>query len=147
MNLRELRIVSASSSEERVNFPAHSFFHLDQRWPGAFEAFAGEFLRRVNAEFAAAGDFAAWPGTPAESRVRAIKRLSRRSILLSIVVVVIAWDLQLQLGWPVQPVYEKGVVVAFRHYYAAPLTAGAEFRYRLRPELEAPRATNGAGLR
>ena len=72
---------------------------------------------------------------------------------MSIVVVVIAWDLQLQLGWPVQPVlqvqpvYEKGAVVACRHYYAAPLTAGAEFRYRLRPELEAPSATNGAGVR
>lgn len=31
--------------------------HLDQRRPGAFEAFADEVLRRANAEFAAACDF------------------------------------------------------------------------------------------
>ena len=32
--------------------------HLDERRPGALEVFAGEFLRRINAEFAADGDFA-----------------------------------------------------------------------------------------
>ena len=31
---------------------------VDERRPGAFEAFARQFLRRINAEFAAAGDFA-----------------------------------------------------------------------------------------
>jgi len=32
--------------------------HLDERRPGAFEAFAGEFFRRDNAQLPAAGDFA-----------------------------------------------------------------------------------------
>ena len=36
----------------------HRRIHLDQRQPWAFEAFARQFLRRVNAEFAVAGDFA-----------------------------------------------------------------------------------------
>ena len=36
----------------------HAFIHLDERRPGAFETFAGNFLRRVNAQLAAAGDFA-----------------------------------------------------------------------------------------
>ena len=36
----------------------HTFIHLDERRPGAFETFAGNFLRRVNAQLAAAGDFA-----------------------------------------------------------------------------------------
>ena len=31
----------------------HCCIHLDERRPWAFEAFAGEFLRRVDAEFAA----------------------------------------------------------------------------------------------
>src|SRR2546425_13131131 len=41
-----------------LHFRLHRGIHLDERWPGAFEAFARQFLRRVNAEFAAAGDFA-----------------------------------------------------------------------------------------
>ena len=44
--------------EHCIYFLSHGFIHLDQRRPGAFEAFARNFLRRVNAEFAAAGDFA-----------------------------------------------------------------------------------------
>jgi hypothetical protein len=36
----------------------HAFVHLDERRPGAFETFARQFLRRINAEFAADGDLA-----------------------------------------------------------------------------------------
>ena len=46
------------SSKKLFHLRLHRRIHLDERWPGAFEAFAGEFLRRVDAEFAAAGDFA-----------------------------------------------------------------------------------------
>jgi len=49
---------SQFSSEQRVNFLSDVFIHFNQRRPGAFEAFAGNFLRRVYAEFAADGDFA-----------------------------------------------------------------------------------------
>jgi len=35
----------------------HCGIHLDERWPFAFETFARNFLRRVDAEFAAVGDF------------------------------------------------------------------------------------------
>ena len=44
--------------QEFFHLRLHRFIHLDQRWPGAFETFAGNFLRRVNAQLAAAGDFA-----------------------------------------------------------------------------------------
>jgi hypothetical protein len=47
----------------------------------------------------------------------------------------------------VQPVYERGVVVACQHYYSVPLKNGGEFRYQWRPELEAFCATNAAALR
>ena len=49
---------SCSTAKKLFHLRLHSFIHLDERRPGAFEAFAGEFLRRINAEFAAAGDFA-----------------------------------------------------------------------------------------
>ena len=45
-------------SHELFHLRLHRGIHLDQRRPGAFEAFAGNFLRRINAKFAAAGDFA-----------------------------------------------------------------------------------------
>src|SRR6187455_2000955 len=48
----------SSAVEELVNSVFHVFAHFDLRRPGALEAFARQFLRRVNAEFAAAGDFA-----------------------------------------------------------------------------------------
>ncbi len=44
-------------SKKLFHLRLHRGIHLDERRPGAFEAFAGEFLRRVEAEFAAAGDF------------------------------------------------------------------------------------------
>ncbi len=47
-----------SSSKRQINFLPHDFIHLDERRPGAFETFARNFLRCVDAEFAAAGDFA-----------------------------------------------------------------------------------------
>jgi hypothetical protein len=46
-------VLSSSVSEERIDLGPHGFIHLDQRRPRMFEAFAGQFLRRVNAEFAA----------------------------------------------------------------------------------------------
>jgi hypothetical protein len=46
------------ASKQRVNLSPHFFAHINQRRPGAFESFAGEFLRRVNAQLAAAGDHA-----------------------------------------------------------------------------------------
>jgi len=39
-----------------VNLRLHRGIHLDERRPGTFEAFAGEFLGRVYAQFAADGD-------------------------------------------------------------------------------------------
>ena len=47
-----------ATAEKFFHLRLHVFIHLDERRPGAFETFAGEFLRRVDAEFAAAGDFA-----------------------------------------------------------------------------------------
>jgi len=44
--------------EQRIHSLSHGLIHLDERRPGAFEAFAGESFRRINAKFAAAGDFA-----------------------------------------------------------------------------------------
>jgi hypothetical protein len=49
---------SLVGAQDFFHLRLHRFIHLNQRRPGAFEAFAGNFLRRVNAEFAAAGDFA-----------------------------------------------------------------------------------------
>ena len=40
------------------NLRLHSCVHFDQRRPGTFEASAAKFLRRINAEFAADGNFA-----------------------------------------------------------------------------------------
>src|SRR5262245_43541776 len=48
----------SSVHEQFLHFRLHAFINLDERRPGAFETFAREFLRRVNAEFAADGDFA-----------------------------------------------------------------------------------------
>ena len=48
--------------EQCVDLRFHRGIHLDQRRPGAFEAFARNFLRPVDAEFAAAGDFRWWRG-------------------------------------------------------------------------------------
>ena len=45
-------------SEQPVNLSADFIAHFNQRRPRAFETFAGNFLRRVNAQLAAAGDFA-----------------------------------------------------------------------------------------
>ena len=44
--------------EKLVDPHLHAFIHHDERWPGAFETFTRNFLRRINAEFAAARDFA-----------------------------------------------------------------------------------------
>jgi len=41
------------SFEQRVNFLSRGFIHFDERRPGAFETFARNFLRRVDAEFVA----------------------------------------------------------------------------------------------
>jgi hypothetical protein len=40
--------------KQGVDLLAHVFIHLDERPPGAFESFAPNLLRRVDAEFAAA---------------------------------------------------------------------------------------------
>ncbi len=55
--IRSNRWRRTDSSKQRVNFPSHDFIHANQRWPGAFEAPARSFLRRINTEFAAVGDF------------------------------------------------------------------------------------------
>ncbi len=47
-----------SQVPKSFHFRLHRGIHLDERRPGAFETFARDFLRRVDAEFAAAGDFA-----------------------------------------------------------------------------------------
>lgn len=44
--------------EQVTDSPLDLFVHAHQRRPGASEILAGEFLRRVNGEFVAAGDFA-----------------------------------------------------------------------------------------
>ena len=44
--------------KELFHLRLHAFIHLDERRPGAFETFTGNFLRRVNAQLAADGDFA-----------------------------------------------------------------------------------------
>ena len=51
-------LVSGLVSENPVYPFPHRFVHADQRRPRALETFAGNFLRRVDAEFAADGDFA-----------------------------------------------------------------------------------------
>src|SRR5690242_17145491 len=55
---RKMQHCLSSASEKLSHLRLHVFIHFNQRWPRAFETFAGKFLRRVNAEFAAAGDFA-----------------------------------------------------------------------------------------
>jgi len=50
--------MSLVSPEQRVPFLADVFIHANQPGPEAFQAFAGQLLRRINAEFAAAGDIA-----------------------------------------------------------------------------------------
>jgi len=45
-------------SEQEIDLLPHCRIHLDGRRPGAFEAFAAEFLGRVNAHFRANGEFA-----------------------------------------------------------------------------------------
>src|SRR5262245_26311654 len=50
--------ISFSEFEKLLHLRLHAFIHLDQWRPRAFEAFAGEFFRRINAQFAADGDFA-----------------------------------------------------------------------------------------
>jgi len=58
----------------------YRFIHLDQRRPGAIETFSGQFLRRVNFETAAAGDF---DGGVVEHVGRAlVKMLSRGGSVL-----------------------------------------------------------------
>jgi hypothetical protein len=58
-------MLSSSVSKERIDPGPHAFIHPDERRPGTFEAFTGQFLRRVNAEFAAAGNFAGgWSSAP-----------------------------------------------------------------------------------
>ena len=49
---------STHGAEHRLDIRLHRGIHLDERWPGAFEAFAGEFRGGVEALFAATGDFA-----------------------------------------------------------------------------------------
>ena len=44
--------------KQPVNLSADFIAHFNQRRPGAFESFAGNFLRGVKTHFAAAGDFA-----------------------------------------------------------------------------------------
>jgi hypothetical protein len=52
--------VGANGARSRTKQPDdvsfHRRIHLDQRRPGALETFDENFLRRINAEFAAAGD-------------------------------------------------------------------------------------------
>ena len=76
------RVISFSqfSSEQRVHFLPHVFIHANQRRPRAFEAFARNFLRRVNAGFAAAGDFT---GGVVEHVGRAFGESLRTAIMLS----------------------------------------------------------------
>ena len=45
-------------AKELFHLRLYRGIHLDERRPGAFEDFARQFLCRINAEFAAAGDFA-----------------------------------------------------------------------------------------
>ena len=50
--------LSPAFPNRELIFAFTAVIHLDQRRPGALETFAGNFLRRVNAQLAAAGDFA-----------------------------------------------------------------------------------------
>ena len=54
--------------EKFLHLRLHGAIHPDKRRPGAFETFARQFLRRIDAEFAAGGDFAG--GLPALSADR-----------------------------------------------------------------------------
>ena len=54
--------------------PQRSFQRFDERRPGAFETFTPNYLRRVDAEFAAGGDFACVRF--AGGRVQCTRRLS-----------------------------------------------------------------------
>ena len=58
--LREMGCAKGARSRTKQpdDLSVHRFFHLDKRRPGAFETFARQFVRRVEAEFAADGDFA-----------------------------------------------------------------------------------------
>jgi len=49
---------ATTSKQTNESICSLRFIRFDERRPRAFEAFAGQFLRRINAEFAAAGDFA-----------------------------------------------------------------------------------------
>lgn len=48
---------STHLSEQFLHLNLRAFIHLDEWRPGAFETFAGEFLRRVNAELVTDGAF------------------------------------------------------------------------------------------
>ena len=56
-NLAVFIIHLSSEPKQLLHLRLHRRVHLDEWRPGAFEAFALQFLRRINAEFAAAGDF------------------------------------------------------------------------------------------
>ena len=47
INASERRLLRV---EKFFHLRLHRFVHFDQRWPRAFETFAGNFLRRVNAQ-------------------------------------------------------------------------------------------------
>src|ERR1035441_8431631 len=47
----QVALFSPSWFEQGINFLPHAFIHLDQRRPGAFETFAGQYLRRVRFHF------------------------------------------------------------------------------------------------
>ena len=73
--------VSQSAFAEKLfHLRLHRFIHANQRRPGAFETFARNFLRRVNAELAADGDFA---GRVVEHVGRAFGESLRTAIMLS----------------------------------------------------------------
>ena len=74
-------------SKELFHLRLHHGIHLDERRPGAFETFARQFLRRINAEFAAAGPagagLVAWSSTSDGSRDCGMKMLSRCGSVLA----------------------------------------------------------------
>jgi hypothetical protein len=67
-------VVAASWFEPHINFLLHRCIHLDERRPRAFETFAGNFLRRVKAALAAAGNCARRMPMMNDSRVEGALR-------------------------------------------------------------------------
>jgi len=80
-NLEWTGVHFCSSNSYLFHLRFYRRIHLDDRRLGAFEPFAGEFLRRVETELATAGDFA--DGVIKHVEPALVKMLSRCGSVLA----------------------------------------------------------------